>query len=827
MDDKLYYVEGPEGQVLGPMNMIHILEGIAAGAIGDDARICEVGSQEWIELADVAHTRQDDDDVLAAAAAIEAQPEPVVDHTPLEDPAIAGETPETVTRETEPVTESLAEASEDDSLDLMPSMPMADTEPASPAGSAPVVDETPVADHDPWAPAKEAPAEPVGASGAEFLSEPVADAEPFAAPVEESAAAEIPHDDLPASARPYDPDELPASSRSYDAEELPESARPYEGEELPASAMPYEEATAGADDFALQMPGDDEPDAYGEPESEAPRKSRAWVAPVVVLATLPVIAGVYLLTGGTIPIVNYKLDLGGDESVATAELTPVEAAWRKLRSADPAAAIPAFDAIIEAEPENASAHHGKGLAQLALGNTASAAKSLQQAAGLAPEDTDVLVDLGRARAAMDDFAGALEAANAVLEAEPAHKAAQRLAGVSHFGQGNWSDAVQRLTPFVADHPADIEARHLLAQAMASDGRLEAAVAEIDGYLAAAPEDFDAQRERMDWMNRLGQQAEARKLYATFAADRPESAPAQLLAGLAHGRSEEAADHFRRALELDPSLTEARTQLDATLAVLQPKKPAPKPRATKPAVTPQPDRSALMARVGEIRSALHRESFSTARTAIQSARQEFSGDAVARRNLDLWDAICTFQEGDLSGALQRFEKLNPTASYAASGYGKGAVENWIAAVHVSGGNARAAVAVLDAVGPESPDQYAIARVWEGVALASLGMDDLAQRMWARVSTDVGSRVSNDGRAAVKTAEFLAGALSEKDYRGAVSSAADWENDMYYFLGFQARRANDVQGAQDAFRRSLELSRGQEFPYHLSRAEMEGAGLTGTW
>ena len=32
MDDKLYYVEGPQGQVLGPMTMIQILEGIAAEA---------------------------------------------------------------------------------------------------------------------------------------------------------------------------------------------------------------------------------------------------------------------------------------------------------------------------------------------------------------------------------------------------------------------------------------------------------------------------------------------------------------------------------------------------------------------------------------------------------------------------------------------------------------------------------------------------------------------------------------------------------------------------------------------------------------------------
>ena len=39
--------------------MIQILEGMAAGAILEDARICGVGEQQWINLADVAYTRDD------------------------------------------------------------------------------------------------------------------------------------------------------------------------------------------------------------------------------------------------------------------------------------------------------------------------------------------------------------------------------------------------------------------------------------------------------------------------------------------------------------------------------------------------------------------------------------------------------------------------------------------------------------------------------------------------------------------------------------------------------------------------------------------------
>ena len=66
MENKLYYVESPDGQVLGPMTMIHILEGIAAGVVFESARICEVGDDRWISISDVAHTREDEDEGEAA-----------------------------------------------------------------------------------------------------------------------------------------------------------------------------------------------------------------------------------------------------------------------------------------------------------------------------------------------------------------------------------------------------------------------------------------------------------------------------------------------------------------------------------------------------------------------------------------------------------------------------------------------------------------------------------------------------------------------------------------------------------------------------------------
>ena len=50
MNDKLYYVEGQDGRVLGPMTLAQALEGVAAQAIAETARVCEVGGQSWIGL---------------------------------------------------------------------------------------------------------------------------------------------------------------------------------------------------------------------------------------------------------------------------------------------------------------------------------------------------------------------------------------------------------------------------------------------------------------------------------------------------------------------------------------------------------------------------------------------------------------------------------------------------------------------------------------------------------------------------------------------------------------------------------------------------------
>ena len=146
------------------------------------------------------------------------------------------------------------------------------------------------------------------------------------------------------------------------------------------------------------------------------------------------------------------------------------------------------------------------------------------------------------------------------------------------------------------------------------------------------------------------------------------------------------------------------------------------------------------------------------------------DAESVRNLALWTAIADLEEGKLDKARARFTALDPNASYV--GFGAGAVFNWLGRTHLARGDVRAAVGVFDQVGTDDPNEYATAQVWEGVALSSLGMQDLAQRTWTRVKDDVHGKVGATGKAAVMSAEFLAGALAEKDYRTAVADFSVW-------------------------------------------------------
>ncbi|MGQ0721812.1 MAG: tetratricopeptide repeat protein, partial [Candidatus Eiseniibacteriota bacterium] len=538
-----------------------------------------------------------------------------------------------------------------------------------------------------------------------------------------------------------------------------------------------------------------------------------WILPVAAALAVPILGLVFWVVAGQFA----KPDKTEAEVAAESPASAMQEAKDLLDSGKAKEALAAYQRIAGEEPDNASAHRGAGQAALLAGDAQLAVEHLEKACELRDDRPVWLTDL--------------------------------------------------------------------AEALHASGRAESAIQKLGAYLEDHPEDLAWQQIRLEWMLAGGRDADAERTYEALARANPEGAFEQYLAGLAVGNESRAETYLRRSIELDSSNADAHVALARSLALhgetpeaiaslerafqvrpgtpeeqaflasleraraaktpeaakkpepapaekaeppvvakASPSKPAdaPKPKPAAPEKTPAPKAESLADRLDRVRAALAEERFADAKDALARARSELGSSAEVQRNVALWEGIVAFEEERFADALRTFESLDAEASYRAGGWGTGSVANWIARVHFATGDVRKAVAALDAVGPTDPDEYAVARLWEGVALASLGMGDLASRTWERIPADVGARVGGPGKAAVKSAELLTGSISEKDYRTAVQPVRDFQNDMHFFLAYAARRKDDPETARQHLVESVEASAGREFPYHVARAEMTGEG-----
>ncbi|MFN8178477.1 MAG: tetratricopeptide repeat protein [bacterium] len=785
MDDKLFYVESPEGQVLGPMPLIQVLEGVAAGAVQDDARICEVGGSEWVSLSDVAYTR---DDVADSHAVEEESLE--ISHAP------------------ESALQAVEEVSQQSSAWIEP--PRKQSEPARRPSSDRLA-----------APRAPTPLSTPGLRHAPDL-EPTVRLE-------------------------YEPTVRLSPAADRAAEPVEAAARPPSG------------------DFSLRMSQADEsapaPDDFAPPEE---RRAPPFLMPLAIAGAVAVIAGIYFAASGKLSSAH-KPEAKTAVAAATAAPAapdPVEAGWNALNAKDDTKALELLTAAVKAKPDDAHAHHGLGLAALATEDVELAVTNLQRAAALDPKNAALRVDLGRAQMKAGHPELAVEEAEKARSIDSSDVSVLLLLGRANAAQGHANEAVEALTAYTQKAPKDVDARRDLARALASAGRVETAIHEVEPYLDAHPEDKEMQVTRLDWMLSIGQRVPAARLYGPPADKHPDDAFAQYLAGRAGEGTEKGVAHLTQSVALDPSNRDAWIALGRAQAALGKnadaarafehaftlgapsaeetkllaglKKAAPAgiqvaskagaesaaPAGPPPTATVAPPKVSTIAdRVGEVRRALAREDVRAARRALDAAANELHGPE-ADRNLALWGAVVDFQEGHYDAAQKAFEKLDASATYV--GFGAGAVANWLGRVQLARGDIRGAINSFDQVGPDDPDEYATAQLWEGVALSSLGMTDLAQRTWTRVKDDVQGKVGAQARAAVSSAQFLAGAIAEKDFRTAVAPVPEFENDMHFFLGWAVRTTN-ADAARAHFQEALETSHGHEFPWQLAESEIAGTGI----
>lgn len=170
----------------------------------------------------------------------------------------------------------------------------------------------------------------------------------------------------------------------------------------------------------------------------------------------------------------------------------------------------------------------------------------------------------------EDYAGALEAYQHALAADPNAVAAWEGIGRSRIKQGDLQGAEEALRTALRRDPGSPRAHYYLAVVLQQTLRSDEAVRELRSTLALAPDDLPALRTLGGVLLTRGDLDGAETIYRKIAALHEEDAAAQLaLARIAGGRNrpQDGIAPARRAAELDPEnaeawLTLARLALDA-------------------------------------------------------------------------------------------------------------------------------------------------------------------------------------------------------------------------------------------------------------------------
>jgi tetratricopeptide (TPR) repeat protein len=232
-------------------------------------------------------------------------------------------------------------------------------------------------------------------------------------------------------------------------------------------------------------------------------------------------------------------------------------------------AAESFGRAIALRPEFADAHNDLGQVLLRMGRTDAAIASCRRALALRPQFAAALGNLANAERAR----GALEAAIAgyrrVIALEPGLAEAHRNLGSALLEAGEKEAAIVSLQTAVALRPEFAAAVAQLARALTGVGRGAEAIPHYERLLASEPR-IDILDEYAALLAGLGHYEAAARCFRDLLARMPGSA--RVHANLGHvlhclGEFRVAAEHCRRAIELDASLPEAYLHLGNSLLAL--------------------------------------------------------------------------------------------------------------------------------------------------------------------------------------------------------------------------------------------------------------------
>jgi tetratricopeptide (TPR) repeat protein len=152
-----------------------------------------------------------------------------------------------------------------------------------------------------------------------------------------------------------------------------------------------------------------------------------------------------------------------------------------------------YEKALAAAPNFALAEIGLGMAQLKLGRTQAASEHLLKAAKLAPDNTDVHLNLALAYEKLDQQTSAIEQFRIVNTLRPSLTARKQL-GNALAKSGDLTGAIAEFTAVAEANPKDLEAQSQLGCFFFQENRLSDA---IDHYRQAIRLYHEALQERPD------------------------------------------------------------------------------------------------------------------------------------------------------------------------------------------------------------------------------------------------------------------------------------------------------------------------------------------
>lgn len=179
----------------------------------------------------------------------------------------------------------------------------------------------------------------------------------------------------------------------------------------------------------------------------------------------------------------------GDAEAGTMPETAkaLEAAMNHHRNGDLAGAKAAYEAVLEAEPQNPDAHHLIGMIAYQTGNPEAAIEHIQQAIAAQPENPHFHLNYGEALRANDQIDGAMAAYRRAVALDNTMFEAHTNLGLLAFENSYVGEGIESLRHAVNLQPANPGAQSNLGLALRQINDFDAALAAFSKAVVIAPE----------------------------------------------------------------------------------------------------------------------------------------------------------------------------------------------------------------------------------------------------------------------------------------------------------------------------------------------------